>query len=409
MAATSRTVSTPADTVSNLIIRLKAQEERRLRAGHLWIYSNEIDSAKTPLKTLTPGSLCRFEDARGKPLGAGYVNPHALLCGRVLTGQYDAVIDADWFARRFAAAAALRERLYREPFYRLVFGEADGLPGLVVDRYGDVLVVQIGTAGMELLKSKLLAALQTTFKPRGIVLRNDSASREAEALPLYVEEVGDVPEAVVIDESGVKFEIAMKGGQKTGWFFDQRDNRDRLARYISPNSKVLDVFSYVGGWALRAKAYGAAEATCIDSSAPALEAATRNAALNNTTIETIRGEALDAMKQLASDGRRFDVVVVDPPALIKRKRDHDEGLGLYGRLNRAAINLLTPGGILISCSCSHHLTPEELQRELLRESRAAGKRLQILEQLEQGPDHPVHPAIPETRYLKGYICAVAHE
>ena len=399
--------------MSNLVIRLKPQEERRLRAGHLWIYSNEIDSARAPLKTITPGSLCRFEDARGKPLGAGYINPHALLCGRVLTGQYDAVIDADWFARRFTAAAALRERLYAEPFYRFVFGEADGLPGLVVDRYGDVLVVQIGTAGMELLKVKLLAALQMVFKPRGIVLRNDSPSREAEALPLYVEEVGEVPETVVIIEGGVKFEIAMRGGQKTGWFFDQRDNRDRLSRYIMPTSKVLDVFSYVGAWALRARAFGAAEISCIDSSAPALEAAARNAALNDPShgkgLEALRGEALDVMKQLANDGRRFDLVVVDPPALIKRKRDHEEGLGLYGRLNRAALNLLTPGGILVSCSCSHHLTPEELQRELLRESRAAGKRLQILEQLEQGPDHPVHPAIPETRYLKGFICAAVHE
>lgn len=395
--------------MSNLIIRLKAQEERRLRAGHLWIYSNEIDSTRTPLKTIAPGSLCRFEDARGKPLGAGYINPHALLCGRMLTGQYDAVFDAEWFARRFTAAAALRERLYTQPFYRLVYGEADGLPGLIVDRYGDVLVVQIGTAGMEHLKPRLLEALQTVFKPRGIVLRNDSSAREAEGLPLYVEEVGSVPDTVTIDEGGVKFAIAMRGGQKTGWFFDQRDNRDRLARYLTPSSKVLDVFSYVGGWALRAKGYGAAEATCIDSSAPALEAAQANAALNGLSIETLRGEALEVMKQLAESGRRFDVVIVDPPALIKRKRDHEAGLGLYGRLNRAALQLLTPAGILVSCSCSHHLAPEELQRELLRESRATGRRLQILEQLGQGPDHPVHPAIPETRYLKGYICAAVHE
>lgn len=395
--------------MSNLIIRLKPQEERRLRAGHLWVYSNEIDSARTPLKTLTAGSLCRFEDARGKPLGAGYINPHALLCGRLLTGQYDAEIDADWFARRFQAAANLRQRLYPQPYYRLVYGEADGLPGLVVDRYGEVLVVQIGTAGMENLKARLLAALQTVFKPRGIVLRNDGAAREAEALPLYVEELGDVPDTVVITEGGVKFEVAMKGGQKTGWFFDQRDNRDRLARYVTSSSKVLDVFSYAGGWALRARGLGAAEATCIDSSAPALEAAARNAALNDTSLETLRGEALELMKKLASDGRKFDLVVVDPPALIKRKRDHKEGLGLYGRLNRAAIDLLAPGGILVSCSCSHHLTPEELQRELLRESRALGRRLQVLEQLEQGPDHPVHPAIPETRYLKGFVAAAGLE
>ncbi len=390
--------------MSNLVLRLKPREERRLRAGHLWVYSNEIDIARTPLKTVAPGSLCRFEDSRGHPLGTGTVNPHALLCGRVLTGQGDAVIDTDWFVRRVRSALALRERLYLEPFYRLVFGEADGLPGLVVDRYGDVLVVQIGTFGMERLRDRLIEALQQVLMPRGIVLRNDSASREAEALPLYVEEIGEVPETVVIDESGVKFEIAMRGGQKTGWFFDQRDNRDRLARYAK-GARVLDVFSYVGAWALRARGFGATEAVCIDSSAPALEAVSRNAALNGTTAETLKGEALEVMKQLIADGRRFDVVVVDPPALIKRKRDHEEGLGLYGRLDKAALQLLVPGGTLVSCSCSHHLAADELQRVLLRESRATGKRLSILEQGEQGPDHPVHPAIPETRYLKAFFCA----
>lgn len=400
--------SSPASpAVSNLVLRLKPREERRLRAGHLWVYSNEIDTERTSLKTAAPGSLCRFEDSRGHPLGTGTVNPHALLCGRVLTGQGDAVIDTDWFARRFATALALRERLYPTPFYRLVFGEADGVPGLVVDRYGTMLVVQIGTAGMERLKAPLIEALTRTLKPQGIVLRNDSAAREAEALPLYVEEIGEVPETVVVDEAGVKFEVAMRGGQKTGWFFDQRDNRDRLARYLRPGARVLDVFSYVGAWALRARGFGADSATCIDSSASALEAAGRNAALNATPVETLKGEALDVMKQLLADGQRFDVVVVDPPALIKRKRDHEEGLGLYGRLNRAALNLLAPGGVLVSCSCSHHLAEDELQRVLLRESRAAGRRLSILERGAQGPDHPVHPAIAETRYLKAFFCAVS--
>ncbi len=390
--------------VTPAVLRLKPQEERRLRAGHAWVYSNEIDTAQTPLKPIAAGTLVRLEDARGRPLGTAYVNPHALLCARLLTGQPDAVIDADWFVRRFRTAANLRERIYTQPFYRLIYGEADGVPGLVVDRYGDVFVVQIGTAGMENLKAQLIDGLTQAFAPRGIVLRNDSASREAEGLPLYVEDIGEVPEIVVIDEGGVAFEIAMRGGQKTGWFFDQRDNRDRLARYVK-GARVLDTFSYVGAWALRALGLGAAEATCIDSSASALEAATRNAARNGMTVETIKAQALDAMKQLATDGRRFDVVIVDPPALIKRKRDHDEGLGLYGRLNRAALNLLTPGGILVSCSCSHHLEPAELQRVLLRESRAAGRQVSILEQGGQGPDHPVHPAIPETRYLKAFFCA----
>lgn len=387
------------------VLRLKPHEERRLRAGHLWIYSNEVDTERSALKSLPAGTLCRVEDARGKPMGTAYVNPHALLCARLLTGQADAVIDAAWFGRRLRAAAGLRERLYGKPYYRLLYGEGDGVPGLVVDRYGDVLVVQLGTAGMENLKGAIVDALRAEFAPRGLVLRNDSPAREAEGLPLYVEDIGEVPAAAAVDEAGVRFDVAMHGGQKTGFFFDQRDNRDRLARYAG-KARVLDVFSYVGAWALRARGFGAAEVACIDSSAAALEAAQHNAALNATTVEPLRGEALDVLRQLAADGRRFELVIVDPPALIKRKKDHEEGLGLYGRLNRAALNLLAPGGFLVSCSCSHHLEPAELQRVLLRESRAAGKRLQILEQGGQGPDHPVHPAIPETRYLKAFFCAV---
>ncbi|HZR34381.1 MAG TPA: class I SAM-dependent rRNA methyltransferase [Nevskia sp.] len=396
--------------MTDIILRLKPQEERRLRAGHLWVYSNEIDTERSPLKTVPAGALCRLVDSRGKPLGTGYVNPHALLCARVLTGQADAVIDADWFARRLRTAAAMRQRIYGSdrPWYRLVHGEGDGLPGLVIDRYGDIYVVQIGTAGMESLRGPLLDALQAEFKPRGIVLRNDSSAREAEDLPQYVEDIGAVPQTVLIEEGGVRFEVAMHGGQKTGWFYDQHDNRDRLARYVR-GARVLDVFSYVGGWALRAHAFGAAEVACVDSSAAALEAAAHNAALNGASLETIKGQALDVLRQLGAEGRRFEVVVVDPPALIKRKKDHAEGLSLYGRLNRAAFELLAPGGILVSCSCSYHLDAAELQRVLLRESRASGRRLQILEQGGQGPDHPVHPAIPETRYLKAYFCAALQD
>jgi 23S rRNA (cytosine1962-C5)-methyltransferase len=390
------------------VLKLKAREERRLRAGHLWIYSNEVDTAKTPLSAFAAGALCRVEDARGQPLGVGYVNPHALLCARLLTGSGDARIDADWFARRIDAALQLRQRLYPHPFYRLVYGEADGVPGLVVDRYGDVLVAQLTTAGIDAQRDAVVEALQRVLKPRGIWLANDTAAREQEQLPLTTEAIGNVPETVEISEGGLRFAVPVRGGQKTGWFFDQRDNRDRLVRYAR-GARVLDVFSYVGAWAVRAHGFGAREVACIDSSASALAAAGANAGLNDCVLETLRGEALDVLKQLHADGRRFDLVIVDPPALIKRKKDHDAGLSHYGRLNRAALNLLAPGGFLVSCSCSYHLDAAELQRVLLRESRAVGKRLQIVEQGGQGPDHPVHPAIPETRYLKAFFCAVAAE
>ncbi len=387
-----------------LTLKLKPQEERRLRAGHLWVFSNEIETDAS-FKTLVPGTLCRLLDARGKPLGTGYVNPRALLSLRLLSGAADAVIDGEWLAQRIRAALVLRERIYQEPCYRLVYGESDGLPGLVVDRYGDYLSVQLTTAGMEQLKPLVLEALQAVLQPRGMVLRNDSSARDIEGLPAYVDTVGDIPDTVEITEEGVRYAVTLKSGQKTGFFFDQRDNRTRLRRYVR-GARVLDAFSYVGAWALRAASYGASAVTCLDSSQAALDSAQGNAKLNGVTLEAIRDEALDGLKALRAEGRQFEVVVVDPPALIKRRKDLDAGLEHYAALNRAAIHLLPADGLLISCSCSHHLEADQLKRILLREARNAGRRLQILEQGEQGPDHPVHPAIPETRYLKAFYCRV---
>jgi len=384
-------------------LRLKAHEERRLRAGHLWAYSNEIDTAVTPLKGLKPGSLCRLEDARGKALGVGYVHPNVLLSVRLLTGQADALIDREWFERRLRQALSLRERLYPSPHYRLVFGESDGLPGLVIDRYGDLLSVQLSTAGMEALKEPLVEALQRLFKPRGILFRNDNAMRQTEGLPLEDEVWGEVPDEVELLESGVCLLAPLKAGQKTGFFYDQHANRDRVLPYVK-GARVLDVFSYVGAWAARAAAGGAASVACIDSSELALAYAARNIAAQGAAPETLRGDALEVLKALRAEGRQFDVVVVDPPALIKRKKDEEAGQAHYGALNRAAMQLLSADGMLVSCSCSHHLSEEQLQRILLRESRQAGRRLQILERGGQGPDHPVHPAIPETLYLKAFYC-----
>lgn len=388
-----------------LSLRLKAHEERRLRAGHLWAYSNEIDTSATPLKGLTPGSLCRLEDARGKALGVGYVHPNVLLSVRLLTGQADASIDRSWFERRLRQALALRERLYPSPHYRLVFGESDGLPGLVIDRYGDWLSVQLSTAGMEALKEPLLEALQSVLKPQGILFRNDNAMRQTEGLPSEDVVWGAVPDEVELLESGVRLLAPLASGQKTGFFYDQHTNRDRVLPYVR-GARVLDVFSYVGAWAARAAAGGAASVACVDSSELALSYAARNMAAQGATPETLRGDALDLLKQLRAEGRQFDVVVVDPPALIKRKKDEEAGQAHYGALNRAAMQLLAADGILVSCSCSHHLSEEQLQRILLRESRQAGRRLQILERGGQGADHPVHPAIPETLYLKALFCRV---
>ncbi len=390
-----------------LTLKLKAREERRLRAGHLWVYSNEIETG-ADFRQITPGVLCRVLDSRDKPLGIGYVNPRALLAVRMLSANIDALIDRDWLLARLGAALALRARIYAEPYYRLAFGEADGLPGLVIDRYGEVLVVQITTAGMEALKAPLLEALQELLRPRGILLRNDTGARQLEGLTQDSETIGEIADPLEVHEDGIRYALSLASGQKTGFFFDQRDNRARLARYVR-GRRVLDVFSYVGAWALRALRDGASTASCVDSSQPALDAAQASAALNALTVETIRDDALAAMKALRAAGRHFDVVIVDPPALIKRRKDHDAGLEHYAALNRAALHLLAADGILVSCSCSHHLEADELQRILLRESRHVGRRLRLLESGGQGPDHPVHPAIPETRYLKAFFCSVSAE
>ena len=394
------TVSPPAT------LRLKPREDRRLRAGHLWVYSNEIDTTATPLSAFAPGDLCRLEDARGKSLGLAYVHPKNLLCARLLSSRSDRPVDTDWFIRRLRSALALRDRLYPEPYYRLVHGEGDGLPGVVVDRYGDVLVVQIGTVGMERFKSEIVDALTAVLQPRGIWLRNDGVAREAEGLPLYVEAAGDPPPEVELLESGVRFGTALDSGQKTGWFYDQRDNRDRFMRYVS-GQRVLDVFCYAGGWGVRAAVGGASQVAAIDSSEPALAAVRANAQTNGVVVETMQGDALERLKRLHAEGLEFDVVVVDPPALVKRRKDFDAGFGHYAALNRAAMQLLPADGILVSCSCSFHLDEAQLQRVLLRESRGLGRRLQLLETLAQGADHPVHPAMPETRYLKGFIAHVS--
>ncbi|MGH9455647.1 MAG: class I SAM-dependent rRNA methyltransferase, partial [Terriglobia bacterium] len=225
---------------------LKQNEDRRLRAGHLWVFSNEVDIARTSLKDFAPGDAVEIQSHNGRFIGSGYVNPNSLIAARILSRDEKHLPDRSLLVHRLNIALSLRERLYPKPFYRLVFGESDNLPGLVVDRYGDVLVAQITTAGMEKMKTDIVAALTKVLRPAGILFRNDVGIRELEGLPLYTEVAyGSIPDTVALEEHGQKFEVALAGGQKTGWFFDQHDNRGRLLRYV-PGQRVLDVFSYVG-------------------------------------------------------------------------------------------------------------------------------------------------------------------
>jgi 23S rRNA (cytosine1962-C5)-methyltransferase len=387
------------------VLRLKRNEDRRLQAGHLWVFSNEVDTEQSPLTRFAAGELVRVLAHNDRPLGLAYVNPKSLISARML-GTWQPP-DAAWFAARLRVALTLRERLYAEPCYRLVYGESDGLPGLVVDRYGTRCVVQIGTAGMELLKPHIEAALLDVLRPEGLLFKNDSGARELEGLPAYVEvAMGHVDALGTVIEDGLCFSAPLTLGQKTGWFFDQAANRRALAKYVRTGAKVLDAFSYVGAWGVRAARAGAGSVTCVDSSASALDLAVENAARNQVRVTARKGDAFDVLEALADEGARFDVVIVDPPAFAKRRKDVAKALGAYKRLNQLAMQLLTGDGILVSCSCSHHVTPEDLEATIAKAARGANKHVQILEFGGQGPDHPVHPAIAETRYLKAYFCRV---
>lgn len=399
---------------------LKKNEDRRLRVGHLWAFSNEIDTKRSPLTAFEPGQAVVLRGADGRPLGVGTVNPASLIACRLLHRNPEAVIGADLLRERFQRALALRERLYPEPFYRLCHGEGDYLPGLIVDRFGDLLSVQITTAGMERLKDTIVTVLADLFAPKTLVLRNDTASRTLEGLPAYVETpIGAMPDTVTVLENGLRFTAPFapeRGGQKTGWFFDQRDNRLAAARLgightQNPALTVLDAFSYVGGFGCVAAAAQisqnthAGKITFLDSSAPALAACAANCTANapDYEAECLKGDALTELATLHDTGRRFDIVCVDPPAFIKRKKDAAEGLTAYRRVNDLAVRLATDGGIVVSSSCSHHLETEALHHLLTLSAAKRGLNAQLVHRGGQGPDHPIHPAMPETAYLKTLI------
>jgi 23S rRNA (cytosine1962-C5)-methyltransferase len=392
------------------ILRLKRGEDRRIAAGHLWVFSNEIDTAASPLQGFAPGAVAAVLSDREKFLGWAYVNPHSLIAARILGRSREHPPGKSLLVHRLQVALALRERMYAEPYYRLVHGESDNLPGLVIDRYGDLLVAQIGTAGMEAMKDAILAALAKVVKPTTVVWKNDGGSRDLEGLPKYVEAaLGEVPAQVHVRERGLQFAAPLEGGQKTGWFYDQAANRAQFLPLTRGATRVLDVFSYVGAWGVSAAATGA-DVTCVDSSAPALEAVAANAAANGlANVRTVRGDAFTVLEELHAAREKFDVVIVDPPAFIKRRKDQGKGEAAYKRLNQLAMQLLPRDGLLISCSCSYHLEPEALLDAIQKGARHLGRFAQVLATGGQAPDHPVHPAIRETRYLKAYLVRVTHD
>jgi 23S rRNA (cytosine1962-C5)-methyltransferase len=394
------------------VLKLKRGEDRRLRAGHLWIFSNEVDTAATPLTEFEPGAAVQVHSDKDQFLGFAYVNPRTLIAARIVGRDADYPLDASLLVHRLKVALSLRERLYREPWYRLVYGESDELPGLVIDRYGDVFVAQSGTAGIDRMRADVEAALVKVAHARTIVWKNDSGARELEGLERSVVSAGDsaVPAEITVREQGATFVAPLADGQKTGWFYDQTANRERLRRYLPAGARVLDVCSYVGAWAitalLAAPKGGAASATCIDSSATALEHVARNASANGVEVTPLRDDAFDALKALQEQGARFDVVILDPPAFAKRKKDVPQAQAAYRKLNQLAMPLIERDGLLVSCSCSYHMGEDDFLAGIQAAARHTSRFVQVLELGGQSPDHPVHPAIPETRYLKAFFCRV---
>ncbi|MTI15602.1 class I SAM-dependent rRNA methyltransferase [Sansalvadorimonas verongulae] len=383
-------------------IRLKKNADRRLKAGHLWIYSNEVDTAATPLSAIQPGQQAIVEASTGKAMGIAYFNPNTLICGRLVSRNTKHALTASLLVHRLKIALSLRERLFDKPCYRLVYGDSDNLPGLIVDRFYDYLVVQTGTVGMEVMREEIIEALVKVLKPAGIVFRNSGGARKLESLPEYIETVyGEVPDELPLIENGTKFLAPVMDGQKTGWFYDHRPARDYLNKMVK-GKRVLDVFSYIGGWGVQAAKHGASEVFCVDSSALALEYVHKNAELNGVgdKVATLEGDAFSALKELHTQQEKFDIVIMDPPAFIKRKKDIRNGEQAYRRVNEMAMRLLNNDGILVSGSCSMHLQRDSLVDILRASARHIDREIQLFAECHQGADHPIHPAIPETSYIK---------
>ena len=380
---------------------LRAGDDRRVRSGHPWAFSNEIlMDAET--KALPPGSLVTLRTPGGEALGVATFNPHSLIAVRLLTSNPVAEIDALFFGRRLANAMALRDRLIGVPYYRLIHAEADGLPAVIVDRFGASVVVQVNSMGMEQLTPVLLEAIENELKPTTIVLKNDSVVRELEGLKRETTVVkGELTDSIELIENGAKFVADLSGGQKTGWFYDQRDNR-RFMAGLATGGSVLDAYCYSGGFGVLAAKEGAKSVLSIDRSQPALNAAQRAADLNGVekTVTFEKKEVFEALESMGHEGKKFDVVICDPPAFVKNRKDLKVGVQGYRKMVRLAAPLVAPGGFLFAASCSHLVDAPLFAEQVRRGLRDASRNGRVLRSTGAALDHPVHPGLPETAYLK---------
>lgn len=388
-------------------VRLNKGGGSRLLRGHPWGFSNEIEM--TPeTKALAPGSVVAVETRAGEGVGLAHLNPHSLIALRMLDRTAERTIDSAWVAERLSQALAWRRRLFDSPYYRVVHAEADGLPGLIVDRYGDVVVLQANSAGMDRMLPAVVEAVRDVLVPAAIVLRNDSPVRKLEGLGEEVRLVeGTVPDPALVSEGGALFPLDPLGGQKTGWFFDHRDNRSFVAR-LSSGMRVLDLYAHTGGFGIQAAVAGAAEVDLIDRAGPALAQAARAAELSGVAdrVSTRKADAFAALEHLVKTGAQYDIVVCDPPAFARSKKDVGPAAKAYRKLARMTAQITAPGGVLLLASCSHHMDPVSFAQQNARGLGDAGREGRILRSAGAGPDHPVHAHLPESAYLKAMVFAL---
>lgn len=387
-------------------ISLRAGRHKRVRTGHPWVFSNEIEMpAET--KALPPGTQARFVDASGNTLGTGFFNPHSLIACRMVSETSEA-IDQKLIERRLRQALKLRQRFFTGSCYRLVHSEADALPGLIVDRYGDILVVQLNSAGMELIADQVIAALRAVIDPAAILLRNESPVRRLEGLePETRWDGAPAPAPHEVMENRSIFRIDLSEGQKTGWFFDQAGNRAMMTG-LAHGTRVLDLYCYLGGFAIQAAKGGAKSVTAIDRSEGALDLARQSADLNGVAdlCDFRRATVFDATAEMAESDQKFDIVIADPPAFVKARKDIKVGARGYRKLARLSAALVAPGGLLFIASCSHHVAPALFAEQVTRGISDAGRRGAIVHSGGAGPDHPIHPMLPESAYLKCLLFAL---
>ncbi|KAB0665705.1 class I SAM-dependent rRNA methyltransferase [Oryzomonas japonica] len=385
-------------------IVLNKNEDKRIKSGHPWVFSNEIREVSD--KGAAPGAAAELYDAGGGFIGCGHYNSRSLIAFRLLSRRQADLDQPEFYEQRVAAALAHRRALYPGmATFRAVYGESDFLPGLVVDKYGDHLSVQFLSAGMDVRRELVVEALQRVFAPAGIIARNDVGVRQLEGLEERVELLaGEIPDLVEMEENGLRFQVNLREGQKTGGFLDQKENH-LLLKGISAGKAVLDCFCYTGSWAVHAASFGAASALGIDISARAVAQAARNAELNGLTGRATFEEcdAFERLRSLHHEGRRFGVVVMDPPAFVKSRKNIAEATKGYLTVNRRALELLEPGGYLITCSCSFHMGREPFRDLLTQAARLAKREVRLVSARAQAPDHPVLLSFPESEYLKCFV------